>query len=114
MNEPPQGYGPPPAGYGQPPGPVFGPPQGYAPPGYGPPPSHDPTKITPTDIILPILLSVFCGVGGFGWGLVRMMQGHHKPGWVAMGINAAVWALGLLFWIIIFVIGAASTAATAP
>lgn len=110
MNQPPQGYGPPPAGYG-PPGPVFAPPQAYAPPGQA---AHDPTKITPTDIILPLLLSVFCAVGGFGWGLVRMMQGHHKPGWVAMGINAAVWVLGMLFWLVIFVIGAASAGATAP
>jgi hypothetical protein len=85
------------------------------PPGYGPPPpAHDPTKITPTDIILPIVLSVFCGIGGFVWGLIRMVQGHHRPGWVAMGINAAVWGLGVVLWIFIFALGMAGAAATTP
>jgi hypothetical protein len=113
MQQGPPGYGPPPSyqgqGYGQPP-------QGYAlPPGYGPlPPAHDPTKITATDIVLPIVLSVFCGIGGFVWGLIRMVQGHHKPGWAAMGINAAVWGVGFVLWILVIAVGMAGAAASAP
>lgn len=101
-----QGYGPPP--HHNP----------YGPQGYGPPPVaapvHDPNKIGATDIVLPIVLSIFCGIGGFGWGLLRMVQGHHKPGWIAMGINAGVWVFGVLAWILIFVvIGVAGSAAGA-
>lgn len=72
-------------------------------------PTHDPNKITPTDIALPILLSVFCGFGGFAWGLVRMAQGHHKPGWLALGINAGVWALGVTGLVFLYALGRAAT-----
>lgn len=84
--------------------------------GYGPPavPVHDPNRITATDIILPFLLSMFCGFGGFVWGLVRMTQGHHRPGWIAMGINAGVCVLGIIGWVILIAIGAAAGHGVAP
>lgn len=80
----------------------------YAPPA---PPTPDRNVITATDVLIPIGLSVFCGFGGFVWGLVRMSQGHHKPGWVAIGINAGLWALSLAVWVLIVVVFAGAVAA---
>lgn len=71
---------------------------------YVPIPTRDPNKITPTDILIPLGLSVFCGFGGFVWGLVRMSQDHHRPGWVAIGINAGLMALGFVIWLVLFVL----------
>lgn len=59
-------------------------------------PQHNPNEVGFTEIIIPLGLSIFCGVGGFVWGLVRMAQGHKKPGWVAIGINAAIMMIGII------------------
>lgn len=86
-----------PSGYGQ----GYGAPQ--LPAHYAPPPGagaapHDPNKITPSDILVPLVLSVLCGIGGYGWGLVRLAQGHQKPGLVAIGVNFGLWVVGLGLW----------------
>ncbi len=97
-------------------GPGYGPPHQPQHPGYYAPPvsAHDPNKVTATDIILPVLLSLFCGIGGFVWGMVRMVQGHQKPGWVAMGINAGIWALGLVVWATLTALIFGAAAASVP
>jgi hypothetical protein len=94
--------GPPPYG-APPPHPGYGPPPNHPPPyGYGQP-AHEtwvnPNRVGVTEIIAPLLLSIFfCGIGGYAWGFYKLIQGHNKPGWVAMGINFAVWILGFVFW----------------
>ena len=108
MQPPPQP--PPPHGYG--------PPQGYAAPYQQPypvAPPHNPHCVTPTDIIVRIILSVFCGIGGFVGGLIKMAQGHNKPGWIACAINGGVWVLGIIGWIILLALaGAAASVAQPP
>lgn len=75
----------------------------YQGPGYYAPPTQ-PAKTTVTDVVVPLALSVFCGFGGFVWGLVRLAQGHNRPGWVAIAVNAGVWAVGIGLWIVFAVI----------
>jgi hypothetical protein len=108
-------YGPP--GYGAPPQPNQ--PYGYAPtppqpPPYGAP-GIDPNRVGATEIFAPLLLSLFCGVGGFVWGFIKMAQGHNKPGWVAVAINGGVWLAGFVLWFMLFfIMGVAGAAASAP
>ncbi|MFW5925561.1 MAG: OB-fold protein [Myxococcota bacterium] len=70
------------------------------------PSQDDPNAIGATEIIVPLGLSVFCGIGGFVWGLVRLAQGHKKPGWVAVGINAGTMFIGFLAFVTLVGIGA--------
>lgn len=84
---------------------------------YAPQPAiRDPNAITTTDVLIPIGLSVFCGIGGFVWGLIRMVQGHHKPGWVAIGVNVGVWSLGAAIWlaVVMLFVGAVESVPTPP
>jgi len=67
----------------------------------------DPNAIGFTEIIIPLALSLFCGIGGFVWGLVRFAQGHKKPGWVAVGINAGMVILGGIGFAVLAAIGMA-------
>lgn len=78
------------------------------------PPTHDPQRIGPAEILVPLVLSLICGIGGFGWGLVRFAQGHSKPGLVAVAINAGLWAAGLILWIVGTVVVSAMAAGSTP
>lgn len=95
------GYGPP--GYGPPP-------QGFGPPPYGPAPptgQNEAERVTAIDILVPLGLTFVCGIGGFVWGLVRLAQGHKKPGVAAMLVNLGVWGSGIVLWLLALVITAA-------
>lgn len=104
----PQGYGP--QGYGPPP-------QGYGPPPYGVGPAPVQTeaeRVTAIDIIVPLVLTLFCGIGGFVWGLIRLAQGHKKPGTAAMLVNVGVWVAGLALWLVAIAMMAAIGASVPP
>lgn len=69
------------------------------PPAAQPPPPHPADAVTATDVIVPILLTLICGVGGFAWGLIRLVQGRYRQGWFALGINAGLWLMGAIAWV---------------
>lgn len=73
-------------------------------------PQDDPNAIGVTEIIVPLGLSLLCGIGGFVWGLVRLAQGHKKPGWVAIGVNAATCVAGFVLFMALVGAGMAAGA----
>ncbi len=79
-----------------------------------PPCKPKPERVTAIDIIVPLILSLFCGIGGFGWGLLRLVQGHKKPGTTAMLVNLGVWAAGIALWLAGIAIMAAVGASVKP
>jgi hypothetical protein len=90
-------------------------PQPYGAAPYGAPPAAaEAERVTAVDIIVPLILSLFCGIGGFAWGLIRLAQGHKKPGVTALLVNLGVWTAFIALWLAGTVIMAAAGASVKP
>lgn len=70
------------------------------------PPVPTPTsRLTLADFAIPFAISMFCGFGGFAWGIYRYTQGQPKAALAAIAANVAVLAIVGVVIVLAFVLG---------